>query len=441
MSASLAVLVGCALSFTGCTMDIDETEFDDVGAESQDIINGALDTTRHGVVAVLANGSACTGTIIHTDPAQGVGHVLTAAHCGAPIEVRQGNNYLNPTAAYTVIDWANHPSYDSQALLFDFKMVRIVGVSGSTPVIPAMTPAQDNLGGGTQVRHVGYGKSGPAPGSDNTQRRQILGSLSGVSSTQITYNQPSGGPCSGDSGGPQLTVGGTERIVGVTSYGDQNCASSGVSGRVSGVYDTFIVPYINNAPTGPLTCDQCTQSATSGQGACSSQVNACFNNSECSALLDCFNNCGNNQSCLQGCVNQYPNGYNMYVGIFDCVCDTACPVECGNEAFCTQGGGSSSAVASASASSAASVGAGGSGAGAGDPTGGAGADAPVGAGAGAGTPGDGWNAGNAGEEDYDGRIQISSGCSTGSSHDPGNTQWLWALALAGAAAVRRRRRG
>jgi len=36
-------------------------------------------------------------------------------------------------------------------------MIRITGAGAATPVIPAMTPAQDNLASGTQVRHVGYG--------------------------------------------------------------------------------------------------------------------------------------------------------------------------------------------------------------------------------------------------------------------------------------------
>ncbi len=250
---------------------------DALGQDTRAIINGAPDTTHQAVVAVLSNGGECTGTIIHKDPAQGIGHVITAAHCGAPVPVRPGNDYQSPSATFNVVDWAHHPNYDNQSNLFDFKMVRITGVTASTPVIAALPPAQDTLGSGSQVRHVGYGKSGPAPGSNNSIRRHIVGTLSGTNNSQIFYDQPAGGPCFGDSGGPELTIGGSERVAGVISYGDGNCAQAGVSGRVSSVYDTFIMPYINGAPSGPLTCDQCYPSVTSGQGSCVAQVDTCLN--------------------------------------------------------------------------------------------------------------------------------------------------------------------
>jgi MYXO-CTERM domain-containing protein len=426
-----------ALAFVagGCSddgLDMDE----EVEAAPSWIINGTPDTTHQAVVAVLGNNSACTGTIIHTDPNNGIGHVLTAAHCTNPQQVVIGNDYTNPQAVFPVIASQAHPNYGGNTGdPFDFRMVRISGVSASTPVIPAATPAQDNLSSGTQVRHVGYGKAGPAPGSNNTVRRQILGNLAGVSTLTIQYNQPSGGPCSGDSGGPQLTTSGTERVVGVTSYGDPSCAMQGVSGRVSAVYDSFIIPYINNAPIGPLTCDGCLEAATTGQGACIGAVNACFNDSNCNGLLQCLNGCSN-QSCINQCAQQWQAGISTYNAIFTCVCDTACTMECMDEAVC-QGGGSSSAVATSAAASNASSAAATTGAGGADAvSSGAGADASVG-GAGTTPPGDGWNAGNATEKDYDGTV-LSSGCSAGGD---GSGGWWWAaLALTGFGLTRRRRR-
>ncbi|MEZ4440254.1 MAG: MYXO-CTERM sorting domain-containing protein [Polyangiaceae bacterium] len=435
-SSKARVLLVAWLSASGVAACGLESESLDEPIETLDeaIINGTVDNGHGAVVAVLGQG-ACTGTIIHTDPQSGIGHVLTAAHCTNPQQVVMGSDYTNPTAVFPVIASLAHPSYNGQ--VYDFQMVRISGVSSSTPVIPAMSPSQDNLGSGTQVRHVGYGKAGPAPGSNNTVKRQILGSLDSVSSLTIDYNQPSGGPCSGDSGGPQLTVGGTERVAGVTSYGDQSCASFGVSGRVSAVYDSFIVNYINGAPVGPQTCDGCLQAATTGQGACINAVNACFNNTACGALVDCINNCST-QACVNQCAQQHSGGVNLYNAIFTCVCDVGCPAECGMEAFCNQGSTTSSSSTSSTSSGSSTSGSGGTTSGAGgmgagaDPTGGVGA-------AGGGDPAggdDGWVAPNTPEQQYDGTV-VSSGCSlpAGSSHD-GPGAWL----LAGLALVVARRR-
>ncbi|HHH30161.1 MAG TPA: hypothetical protein ENK57_17710 [Polyangiaceae bacterium] len=422
-----------ALTAGGCVV-ADESDEERVQYASSWIINGTPDTTRQAVVAVLGNG-ACTGTIIHTDPANGIGHVLTAAHCTGPQQVVIGNDYQFPSAVFPVIASQAHPSYNGQ--VYDFRMVRISGVNASTPVIPAMSPAQDNLSSGTQIRHVGYGKAGPAPGSNNTVRRQILGQIAQVSSLTVEYDQPSGGPCSGDSGGPQLTTSGQELVVGVTSFGDQNCNSFGVSGRVSAVYDNFIVPYINNAPIGPLDCDGCLQAATTGQGDCIGDVNACFNDNACANLVNCLNNC-TTQSCVNQCAQQHQAGIPLYEAIFACVCNTACTMECANEPVCMQGGGSTSAAATSASATSSTSGVGGSGAGAGDPTAGAGADAAVGGGATV-PPGDGWNAGDVGEEDYEGARLISSGCSVRSNERVPTDAW-WLAAALGLLWPRRRRR-
>lgn len=431
--ARLAVAWGAlALTAGGCVV-ADESDEDHVEQAASWIINGTPDTTHPAVVAVFGNGG-CTGTIIHTDPANGIGHVLTAAHCQNPQQVVIGNNYNSPTAVFPVIASQAHPSYNGQ--VYDFRMVRISGVNASTPVIPAMSPAQDNLAPGTQVRHVGYGLAGPPPGSNNSTRRQILGQLAQVSTLTIEYNQPNGGPCSGDSGGPQLTTSGQELVAGVTSFGDQNCNSFGVSGRVSAIYDSFIVPYINDAPIGPLDCDGCLQAATTGQGDCIGDVNACFNNSACANLVQCLNNCAT-QNCVNQCAQDHQAGIPLYEAIFACVCNTACTMECGNEPVCMQGGGSTSAAAtSAGATSSVSTGVGGagpgSGAGAGDPTAGAGAGEPI--------PGDGWNAGDLGEEDYEGGRIISSGCSVASDESLPTDAWWLAAALGLLWPGRRRRR-
>lgn len=56
---------------------------------------------------------------------------------------------------------------------------------------------------------------------------------SGYSTSQISYSQEDGGPCSGDSGGPLfVNRSGQWYVGGVTSYGDYYCEYYGVSTRV-----------------------------------------------------------------------------------------------------------------------------------------------------------------------------------------------------------------
>ncbi len=57
----------------------------------------------------------------------------------------------------------------------------------------------------------------------------------------IYYKQKTGGPCQGDSGGPAFyTMGNTEYVSGITSYGDSICQVYGISTAVQDYYDWII---------------------------------------------------------------------------------------------------------------------------------------------------------------------------------------------------------
>ena len=213
-------------------------------------------------------------------------------------------------------------------------MIRITGADAATPVIPAQTPAEDSLAAGTQVRHVGYGITWH-PNGYTSQRHETINIIDAVHSFYFEYLQPTSGPCSGDSGGPALTVGGAERVAGVISGGDQTCSQYGVSGRVSSVYNSFILPFINGTPF-TMTCSECFAGATQGAGACMGQVNACFGNTDCDALVACMDGCLT-QGCVQSCYSSHPTGYPLYRAIYDCVCATGCSTECAGDAMCTRG--------------------------------------------------------------------------------------------------------
>jgi V8-like Glu-specific endopeptidase len=381
-----------------------------LGIVDAPIINGQIEPGYDAVVFVYGNMSGCSGTIVHANPAAGIGHVLTAAHCvnQPPQFVVQADDYNSIGAKqFGVLDYKKHPSYNGQ--LYDFAMIRIGSVDANTPSIPPLSPAEDKLAPGTQVLHVGYGLTS-YPSGQTTKRHSILGKLDTVTSIALTYLQPNGGPCQGDSGGPNLVLG-TVRVAGVISAGDEGCDQSGISGRASAVYDGFIKPYIDNAPIVPpkLTCEQCHQLSTTGSGQCSDEVQACLGDAVCKALVDCLDACPPQSSvCQMSCISQHGAGLSKYEAIFSCVCDVACTGECKDAAFCNQPSTGASTTGAGpgptSTASGAQAGAGGGGgAGAGTTSG---AD---GSGAGANT---GWVAGDEKDRHPEGNL-LSSGCAVG----------------------------
>ncbi len=408
---SLVVLAG------GCAETTESGDPTYVGQLEQEIINGTPDTAHPAVVAVLGNNSACSGTVIHT--AGNIGHVITAAHCGTPVQVRQGNDYADPDYVYPVMSFEVHPNYTS-APDNDFMIVRIASVGPSTPSIPAMTPAQDNLSPGTAIRHVGYGKAGPAPGSANTVRREFVSDIWHTQAGTFNYHQYTGGVCSGDSGGPQLTLG-TERVAGITSTSDVNCNIIGTSGRLSTVYDSFIMNYINNTPIPTLSCNQCQFYALNGQGACVATLETCLADSACTTLSDCIDEC-TNATCRQMCMIQHAAGLSLYADITECICDTACVSECENASSCDDSSSSSSSTSSSSS------GVGGGAAGGGQPIGGAG---------GTGTTSGGDPNNGTDDQNTQGSATDSSCTTAAPGRSAGHSLWLLALGLAAPAGLRR----
>jgi hypothetical protein len=324
---SLVACAACFLTVAGCAGDAPSSPL------RRPIINGSLDTTHQAVVAVVGTNLLCSGTIVAKNASYL--YVLTAASCVAPhaaadpTEVVQGNDYLGTTATtYPVEDCLAHPSFNGQA--YNFAMCRCLGAGASTPVIPAAT-SPDGLATSAQIRAVGYGITETNP--TNSQRRYFLGTITSLDGQLIWNDQTNGGPCLGDTGGPLLSVTGTERVVGVSSFGDLNCNQYGASGRVAPVSAAFITAYIDNTPIGPLTCEQCTVAATSGAGACVAAVTACAGDASCQALTTCLDGCST-PTCEQQCMSDHPAGVTLWDAIQDCVCETGCQTECASAAAC-----------------------------------------------------------------------------------------------------------
>lgn len=235
---SIAVFSGCADAPT----ELPER----VGQGQTQIINGIEDSTHDAVVALFGNSGACSGTIIHHEIGTGSSYILTAAHCfegGAMQQVAIGDDYQFASQVLSVVDWDQHPQWNPNQLAYDFAMIRAVGGNSSTPSIPVLTPEEDTMASGTALVHVGYGVLS-APNGSTSQRHYATGYVNETAQTQFDYAQPNMGPCSGDSGGPNLVdMGQGERVAGVISYGDETCATYGVSGRVSSVSE-FINDFV-----------------------------------------------------------------------------------------------------------------------------------------------------------------------------------------------------
>lgn len=258
LGVAVLVLMGCS--------DAAVSQHESVRAADDAIINGTPDFDHDAVVAVFSSQGACTATVIYQ--AGQDAFVLTAAHCFnyGPLEVVVVADDYNAQGALVlqVQDYQIHPNYNDDELTYDFAMVR-AKTYVDVDVIPALTPSEDTIASGTPLIHLGYGLTS-YPNGETSQRHRTNGSVDQVGQVQFAYDQPTSGPCSGDSGGPNLVVvSGEERVAGVVSYGDQTCSNTGVSGRVSAVYNSFIVPFIGTDPSVSTSASSST-AASSGAG-------------------------------------------------------------------------------------------------------------------------------------------------------------------------------
>jgi hypothetical protein len=260
----LAVIASLALSTLalGCSSQSTAEPAEVIGKAASPIFNGQADTTHKAVVYVELGGGSCTGTIIAS--CEGTGYVLTAAHCCETpvVQAVMGNDaYDFDAQVFDASDTYADPVYSGPSD-HDFCLFKISGTDPSTPVIPAMRPEEDALQTGDTVEFVGYGVT--EYDDNNSQRRHVSDDISGLTKHVMSYDQQPGGPCNGDSGGPALSlVGGALRVSGVTSQGDDACVEYGESGRVSGVYESFIAPYLGAcAPSSGTT----SSSSSTGAG-------------------------------------------------------------------------------------------------------------------------------------------------------------------------------
>jgi V8-like Glu-specific endopeptidase len=233
----LWTLVVC--SATACAGDLaDRPDDGALAVDEQSIIGGTTDTGDPSVVAVFVHapgatsGSLCTGTVIgpHT--------VLTAAHCVSPaivgagqvFELLSGTTITLPgiVASSTTFD----PAFDINNL-FAGHDIGIIHTAGALPFASvAIAPVALAL----PVQLVGYGADTHANTGVGT-KRQMTTNIVAASGVLIQDGNSNMQTCHGDSGGPAFqTVGSTQVVVGVTSFGQDQppsvCFNGGFHVRV-----------------------------------------------------------------------------------------------------------------------------------------------------------------------------------------------------------------
>ncbi len=294
------------LALVGCS-SVELVAIDGVGTDSVGKIYGGAapdQVFQSATVALhqLSGGSVytspfCSGTLITESV------VLTAAHCLDT--ARRGKRYseMSPSGLaiyvgedpsvdilshlYTVTDVEIYSSYDRQGLTDDIALIQLSSaVTEATPVpfLPASL-ALSNSDAGVTVNFAGFGQTETGSSGVLMQVDGSIGGMgcavsgcngSGDTATQVSYSQPTSGPCFGDSGGPMfIERSGVAYVAGVTSYGDSTCSVYGVSTRPDAFeswINTFAGEVVDTGTVDTGTVDTGTvdtgTASTCGDGTC-----------------------------------------------------------------------------------------------------------------------------------------------------------------------------
>ncbi len=302
MRTGLLAPLTLALFSTAC-VGADYVDSEEVGSSSEPIIGGvASASSDYPTTVAISNGGLCTGTLIAPDL------VLTAAHCITPQLIGADSQEQVTSQTQIIFDAESvfggngdarrvvatipHPEFSMNNLGDnDIGLIRLQSpITDRTPT--PINRIGDDAKVGISVTQVGYGATqvgGQGAGSLFALQDKKTTSCSGFGGSDanlLCFSQTDGqGKCQGDSGGPSFaTIDGVERVVGVTSFGDQTCAQFGADTRVDAELDFLYA----NAPE--LQCQ--------AEGACNEDCgrnglpvdedcSICTKDSECEAEQIC----------------------------------------------------------------------------------------------------------------------------------------------------------
>ena len=106
------------------------------------------------------------------------------------------------------------------------------------------------------------------------------------------------------------------------------CASmeSGCTSMLANCFDVGVGGSSPGEPGLPVACRKCFVKAV--QGACALELDACKQNPECQAELDCHKECQYTAACNAACDAAHPKGAQAYAALVMCADCIECEAEC-----------------------------------------------------------------------------------------------------------------
>lgn len=227
----LFVLGACASAIDG----------DEIGERATALYGGHLNSSVAAVGVLVDRGnSLCSAFLIRERT------VLTSASClaglSAPMEFWTGASVTAPDERLAVSDFVVHPQLqltrglpaadvpEASAVRYDIAVVHLARPSLARP-LPIAPPQFDEEGRAT-VSALGFGIQGSADHGNIIffgERRSASGSLDDVRDDSFLLQFANSGLCTGDSGGPALSVvDGQPKAIGIAVWFSNNQALHGI---------------------------------------------------------------------------------------------------------------------------------------------------------------------------------------------------------------------